>query len=1079
MSRSHFKKSLLDALVLVSLSALPVLAQLDTGIIEGTVRDASGAAVPNAPVTITETQTNIVYRATTSAQGNYVSPPLHVGIYTVRVEAPGFKTYARSGITLQVQDRLRVDAAMEVGGRAEQVLVTGELPIVQTDTSALGTVITAQEAQDMPLNGRNYLGLMDLTAGVVYTTITPANVGASVSFSVNGNRVGVNNFLLDGVDNNSNDNRSNALEVTLDAIAEFKVQTSSYDAEFGRASGAAVNVVLKSGTNQYHGSVWGFYQNAYLNAESFFATTRPLSTKFYQPGATFGFPIIKNKLFFFADWQFTDQHTPTVYRQSVPVLGEATGNFSGGIPSVKTIYDPNTTTVNAAGVANRTPFPNNIIPASEISPKGEAYALLYPTANVPYPAVTNNYITNGTVINQFMQGDGRGDYRMSDIDSMFARYSQSGQTTVTPQSMPGLACGCTYRTGNVVEPKKGASVGETHIFSPTTLNEFRIGFNWYYQHVGVPIAGYQPLPSQYVIPGVVTDPSYQGTPSINPSSYSALGLATDTPTTLSTSEREFRDTLNMVRGRHTIRVGGEMRWSEFNLFQINDLRSSLSFNGQYTSQTGASGGNGLADLLLGIPQSAYTDTPVYINDREHVPALFAQDDFKFSHNLTFNLGLRYEYYSPVYDYHNQESNFNYSTGQLFTAGLNGVGKTLYSTQKDNFAPRVGFAYTPFSKTVIRSAYGIFYEGQQDKEGSNQLQYNLPFFYQPTFTGSGVAPAPNGLGGTITIDHGFPSNSVANAINPNVTSAEPNQKTPYAQEWNFTVQRALSSQLSLEVAYVGMESNHLDDSVNLNQVVIPGPGTVQTRRPYPQYGSFSAIENRAWASYNSLQTKVEKHLSHGLYFKSSLTYGRGLTNDATPLYAYNLALTKQLESFSVKGTWVSNFNYLLPFGKGTAILNYNNKILNGFVRGWNLTGIFAMQTGVPFTPSQSFDPSNTGAGSNPPNRLANGNLTGSARSLHEWFNLAAFSDAQNYGFGNSGADVLIGPGLINLDFTLRKIFSITDRQKLELRGEAFNAPNHPNFGNPNANIDSGIGSAGVITTVQGLNRTVQIGMKYSF
>ena len=1075
MKKQHLGTILLTTLALASLSALPALAQLDTGIIEGTVRDASGAAIPNAAVTITETQTNLVYNATTSAAGNYVSPPLHVGIYTVSVGAPGFKTYTRSGITLQVQDRLRVDAPMEVGGRTEQVLVTGELPVVQTDTSALGQVMTAQVAQDMPLNGRNYLGMLNLTAGVVYTSVTFSAVGGSIGFSVNGNRIGVNNFVLDGVDNNSNDNRSNALEVTLDAIEEFKVQSSSYDAEFGRASGAAVNAVIKSGTNQYHGSAWMFYQNASLNAETFFATARPLGSKYYQPGATMGLPIIKNKLFFFADWQFTDLHSPSANKESVPVLNEAHGDFSGNIPSVKPLYDPNTTVVNAAGTSNRTPFPNMVIPANEISPRGQAYAALYPAANVAYPAVTNNYVTNTTAINQFMQGDGRADYRISDIDSIFARYSQSGQTTVTPQTMPGLACGCGYRTGNVVEPKKGASVGETHIFSPTTLNEFRIGFNWYYQHVGVPIGGYQPLPAALTIPGVITDPSYEGTPSMSVSSYATMGLGTDTPTTLSTSERQIRDTVNLVRGRHTIRIGGEMRWSQFNLFQINDLRSSMSFNGQFTSINGGSGGNGLADLLMGIPISGYTDTPTYINDRQHVPALFVQDDFKFSHNLTLNLGLRYEYYSPVYDYHNQESNFNYSTGQLFTAGLNSYGKYLYNTSKVNFAPRIGLAYTPFSKTVIRAAYGIFYEGQQDKEGGSQLQYNLPYFYQPSFTATGIAPSPNGVGGTLTIDHGFPSNSVKNAINPNVTSAESNQKTAYAQQWNLTVQRALFSGLSLQVAYVGMESNHLDDSTNQNQVVTPGPGLVQSRRPYPQYGSFSAIQNRAWADYNSLQVKVDKHLSHGLYLLSNFTFGRALTNDAGALYAYNLTLTKQLSSFSVQKTWVTSFNYLLPFGKGTAMLNYNNKILNGFVGGWNLTGIYAMQGGLPFTVSQSADNSNTGAGSSPPNRLANGNLSGSARGLHNWFNINAFVDAPQYTFGNTAADILWGPGLINLDFTLRKVFAITERMNLQLRMEAFNAPNHPNFGNPNGNIDAGVGAAGVITSVQGVNRISQVGL----
>ena len=335
-----------------------------------------------------------------------------------------------------------------------------------------------------------------------------------------------------------------------------------------------------------------------MNAQSFFAVTKALSTKYNQPGATLGFPIIKNKLFFFGDWQLTDQHTPTADRSSVPVDGEAIGNFSGGIPGVNTIYDPNTLN---PGTGLRQPFPNNIIPMSEISPLGLAYAALYPQPNVP-GAVRNNYLTEPTILSSTMQGDGRADYRMSEADSIFARYTQSGETTFTPPKMPGLACGCSYRSGNTFYDSKAASVGETHIFTPTTLNEFRAGFSWYYTHVGVPQSGFTAVPSNLAIPGIVGDPSDQGLANMSPSGgYSALGLATFTPTWLSTSEREIRDTLNLVRGRHTIRLGGEFRWSQFNLFQLNDPRGSFTFTGQYTSQDGSGIGNGLADMLLGIP----------------------------------------------------------------------------------------------------------------------------------------------------------------------------------------------------------------------------------------------------------------------------------------------------------------------------------------------------------------------------------------------------------------------------------------------------------------------------------------------
>ena len=313
-------------LALAALLALPAIAQLDTGIIEGTVRDASGAAIPNAAITITETQTNIAYNVTSSGQGNYVSPPLKVGTYSVSATAPGFKTYTRAGLTLQVQDRLAVDAKLEVGAKTEQIVVTGEAALIQSETSSLGQVITAQQVVDMPLNGRSYVTLATLTAGVI-NTAAGTNGNTAGAFSSNGVRGDLNNYVLDGIDNNNNGGGSAELGVNVDAIAEFKIQTSSYDAEFGRSGGAALNVVIKSGTNQIHGTAFEFFQNAVLNAQAFFATTKALSTKYNQGGGTIGFPIIKNKLFFFGDYQITDSRAPAVDLSTVPTLAERGGRF--------------------------------------------------------------------------------------------------------------------------------------------------------------------------------------------------------------------------------------------------------------------------------------------------------------------------------------------------------------------------------------------------------------------------------------------------------------------------------------------------------------------------------------------------------------------------------------------------------------------------------------------------------------------------------------------------------------------------------------------------------------------------------
>jgi hypothetical protein len=680
-----------------------------------------------------------------------------------------------------------------------------------------------------------------------------------------------------------------------------------------------------------------------------------------------------------------------------------------------------------------------------------------------------------------MQGDGRGDYRMSDADSIFARYTQSGETTFTPPRMGGLACGCSYRSWNTFYDSKAASVGETHIFTPSTLNEFRAGFSWYYTHVGVPQGGFTAVPSNLAIPGIVADPSDQGLPHMAPAGgYTALGLAQFTPTWLSTSEREIRDTLNLIRGRHTIRVGGDFRWSQFNLFQLQDPRGSFSFTGQYTSQDGSGIGNGLADMLLGLPQTSFIDSYVYLGNREPVPSLFVQDDFKVSHNLTLNLGLRWEYYTPIVDVHNHQANFDYATGQLLVAGQNGNSDALATAQKTNFAPRVGFAYTPLANTVIRGAFGIFYSGQEIRTGDPlQLQYNLPYFYQPTFVGDGVTPV-------LKLSQGFPPLNPAQAINPGATSLDTNPKTPYYQEWNLAVQRALPGKLSLEVAYVGSKGVHLQGLTDQNQDMVPGPGDVQARRPYPFYSGFASMQMRGNSDFNSLQIKMQKSLSHGLYFLSSYTFSRAIDdlvpiccNSPWPDDSYNLHLLKGLADYQQKNRWVTSFDYLLPLGKGQALLNHS-RVLDLVVGGWHWTGIFTMGSGFPFTPTMGYDSSNTGTqGFTLPDRIGNGNISGSQRTIYNWFNVNAFQDAQPHTFGNSGVNVLIGPGLINLDFGLRKVFDITERQKLQLRLESFNTLNHPNWGQPDSGIDDGPGAAGVITSLANPSRIVQLGLLYRF
>jgi Carboxypeptidase regulatory-like domain len=1075
---SPMKKLLGSLFCILCFLVTPVWAQVDSGTIAGTVRDGSGASIPQAKVTIIETQTNNRFDVETDSKGEYVSPPLKVGTYSVSVEANGFKTYTQSAITLNVQDRLRVDPQMEVGRPTETIRVTGEVAPVQTDTSSLGEVITGDKAAELPLNGRNYINLASLTAGVIDTSIRNSTNGNTAgSFSSNGTRGDLNNYMLDGIDNNNNSGGAAQLGVNVDAIAEFKIQTNSYDSEFGRSGGAALNVVIKSGTNDFHGSVFEYFQNGYLNAENFFANTKNLSSKYNQPGATFGGPIKKNKLFFFGDYQLTDSRTPAVDHSSVPTAAEIGGNFSA--PGLATIYDPST--YNAA-TNTRQAFPGNIIPQSEISPLGQAYAELYPAGNVP-GAKRNNYLTEPTSAARTDQGDGRMDYRVSDADQLFIRYTQAGSTGFGAPKMPGLACGCGYSSQYNFNSTKGASIGETHIFTPNTLNEFRIGFNWNHSYQGVPPGGFKAPPADLAIPGVVNNPVAEGLPSVSPAGFSTLGPATFTPTGDASQERQIRDTLNLVRGRHTIRVGGEFRWTQENLYQINAPRGYFNFTGQYTNNPATGdGGNSIADLLLGIPLTSYIDSQVYFGNRQHVPSLFIQDDFKATRRLTLNLGLRYEYYSPPVDVHNHLANFDYATGQLLIAGQNGNSDALTTAQKLNFAPRVGFAYSPFNAdtTVIRGAYGIFYSGQEVRTGDPlQLAYNLPFYYQPTFVGDGVTPV-------LTLASGFPSLDPSQAINPGVTSVDTHTKTPYYQEWNFTVQRLLPSHMTLEVAYAGTKGVHLQSLTDQNQDPIPGPGDVQSRRPYPFYSGFASIQMRGNSNYHSLQIKLEKHLSHGLTFLSSFTYSHAeddtvpiCCNEPWPDDSYNLKLLKGLADFQQKFRWVTSFDYQLPLGKGEAYMNHN-RALDLMFGGWHATGILTATSGFPFTPQQETDSSNTGTqGFLLPDRIGNGNLPSGQRSINQWFDVGAFQDAAPYTYGNSGYNILIGPGIWNLDLGIRKVFSVTERQKVELRGEFFNALNHPNFGQPNSDIDAGPGAAGTITSLTTNMRTIQVALKYRF
>jgi hypothetical protein len=488
-------------------------------------------------------------------------------------------------------------------------------------------------------------------------------------------------------------------------------------------------------------------------------------------------------------------------------------------------------------------------------------------------------------------------------------------------------------------------------------------------------------------------------------------------------------------------------------------------------------------MLLGLPISANISTVIGMGNRQHVPSLFVQDDWKVNRRLTLNLGLRYDYFSPIVEAHDRQSNFNYATGTLVVAGQNGASRSLTVADKANFSPRIGFAWTPRESAdlVVRGAYGIFYSGQEIRTAAPlQLAYNLPFFYEPSFVSSGTTPV-------ITVAQGFPPLNPNQAINPGVTSLDPRLHTPYYQSWNLAVQQSLPAAISLELAYAGSKGTHLQSVTDPNQVPVPRAGDVdvQSLRPFPQFGPFTAIQNRGSSIYHSMQIKGEKHLSHGLYFLSAFTWSKAINdlpeiccNFPFPQNSYDVGAERARADFDQKLRWVFSFDYELPFGGSRS--HINNRVLDAVAGGWHVGGIYTLASGFPFSAAVGFDPSNTGSqGLMRADQIRDGNLPSDQRSPNQWFDINAFTPPADGTFGNAHRNNLVGPGQNVFDGSLRKVFAITESQRLEFRAEFFNMFNHPNFAQPDNFIDDGPGVAGTITEIAIPMRQIQFGLKYSF
>ncbi len=1139
-------KNKIVLLTLLLSTAFSAVAQQGRGTIFGTVTDPSGAAIKAAKVSIRNTGTNAITLTESNAEGYFLTPPLTVGNYEVTAQAAGFKKEIRTGLTLEVDQHAEVNLQLQVGAATESVQVVGDASLVNTENASVGQVIENKRVEDLPLNGRNAFALVQLSPDV-HSNAGPnqsgfADRGTSLSdWSINGGPNAANLLLVDGtVAQNSYYPDLNA-DLAVDAVQEFKVQSGSMSAEFGFTLGGVINVATKSGTNEYHGTAYEFFRNNDLDARNAFATVRP-EYRYNQYGAAVGGPVSlpkiysgKNRTFFFANWEQYNYITYGATLTSTPPIAQRTGDFSQlftATGQLIPIYDPQTTAVNPSGSGYiRAPFPGNIIPKSRLDPVAQAMNAFYPAPNItPTNAFTqaNNYQSVNEGMQNMQQYTLRGDQRISDKDNMFARFSYfDAFTNNCPCTWPSFAVNGRYDHFGT----KNAALDETHTFSPRLLNEIRIGMAR--QAFPFQSASYnQDWPSKLGLPADVPNTVF---PSIS-NGYTAFGNGTVGFRGALTWD--VTDTVTLVLGAHSIKMGAEYRLLFGNNYQTSSPSGSFNFSAALTGNPQNQSGTGstYADYLLGAVSSASGVLNTGESEKGFTMSGFVQDDWRVRRNLSINIGLRYDYQQPPYERNCGTSNFlpgaTDSVGNLPGAmeyACKGYGKTFLNSEYTDFAPRFGISWDPKGdgKTAIRAGYAIFYAGD----------FNISYFgntagFSSTTT-SYSAPGGNSNYPAFYLSQGFPTpltEPLGSALGPGyllgqgVSLDQTNQKTPMSQQWNASIQKQILGGWVIDIGYTGNHGTHLvAGSYNLDmlasqylslgnalQNTVPNPyagivsgslgGATITKQqsllPYPYYTSVSVRNPHLGDSiYHAGLITVQRRLQNGLtvlasYTKSKLisdsvaapiNFGSvvQVTNNGYQNGAYDRRLERSVDPTDVPQRLTMSAVYELPFGAGKH-LDPHNKFINAFVGGWQAQTIIILQKGLPVLI--------TGASNNLATRP---NSTGQSAQLsnptqYEWFNTAVFVNPPNYTYGNVGRALpdVRNPGYFNTDLSFIKNNKIRERLNLQVRVEFFNLDNHENLGMVNSSFSAGSNGLnnsstfGTITSAQP-PRTIQLGMKLIF
>ncbi len=1059
MNRSNSFRTVCVAGSLVVFSAASTMAQSNSAVIVGTVNDSSGAAIVGAKVTVLNQGTNISTSVSTKSDGQYTVTNIEPGSYRVTATSPGFTEKSIRDITLFVNQTVRVDVNLEVGAVATRTEVEATAPVVQSETSSIGQVVDSRQVTKMPLDGRSSLnGLLALTPGVMSTGQNPL-ISGGVWF-------GSTNLTIDGVsDIDTGNERLGPVVPSLESIEEFKVIANGASAEFGRG-GSQVLVETKSGTNQFHGSLFEFNRNQLLAAKNFFATSLPKPPfNRNEYGASLGGPIVRNKLFFFAAFEGLRRVTAATDITAQPTDAIKSGNFAGLSP----ITDPGT----------GAPFPGNQIPAAQISPVAQGLLKFTSEPNLPGAAggLGNNFAYNTPPREANDRYSGRIDYQLTSKDKITGRYYFAGDGPY----QSGVA-GATDKYGNwsgFGASSHNAGASYTRVVAPTIINEARFGFLQINYYRTPQNNGFDP--STLISTLIPPVPGLGGLPTVTINGFA--GFFDQPGSGDRQRDYEFYDNLSWVHGKHSMKFGGEyQRVSAYNFQNPAPARGSFAFDGRYT-------GNAFADFLLGdTSATSRTTENLQTEPQNNRGALFAQDDWTVSSKLTLNLGLRWNY-EGIFDNGfgaGNLANFDPAIGKIVVlkgtpnplfAGLPIVSGQSVGLNDSNyeqrhwkqFEPRFGFAYRPFGKSnfVVRGSYGIFHNVIGGYIGYTGLPNNPPFQTVQTFAAlPGSVPSltfANPFPGTPTI----PANATINAVASNRTNG-------YMQQWNFTLEGEVAKNTALRASYVGNKGTNIDRQDNLNDPG-PGPGVVQLRRPYQPFGTINYYESGANNFLNEIQLGVMRRLAAGLSFQAEYQFNKSLSEQPYGIGAPTDPFNARLDwgnADSIRTHYVViNFTYDLPFGKGRhfALSGVEDKILGG----WQVAGISSLGTGQPF--SVTFNSTVVGWPSSRADIVGNPNGAG---TINQWFNPAAYAVPAPFTYGNSARNSLWGPGVINWDQAIYKRFGITERINLEFRAEFFNIMNHANFDVPAANI-SVPAQVGRITNTTSVPRDIQFGMRLTF